>query len=483
MLQDKDIHITQIINSHAQMQSELLKQLQDCKNQLTTSQTEKSQLTSKNDELTKQLQQSEHLIKQTRQDNLDMQERVQLAQTKLQSSLGETCKAQQLATIELVKSQEHASQIQEYIRLNMQLHERLQESEKEHRSQSIKAEELKQQAEQQAVDRILQAEREVQSARQAEKDALERIAKAEENAKAALDAQGAALECASKAEADKEQAIARATKAEEEAKKALQAQKTALVRASEAEAAKEQILADLEALQNENICQRQKSEAHWKELLLRQTAATEQAERNLSDFQAKSISEAEKAAEQLQVRIKEMQSEFAVILENKLSNLESQIETLEGELRNERRTKEEVLLRNIALQEINDQALNRITALEMEREVRRQNSIVSATSSAAITRHVKLKEEDEDEDTTMVSVELSTQASVKPTIVRKRRARNKSRRPSKTPRIEVTPALTVDTSASVSTDSVSSILDTDVSDQSGPRRLKVKILLFTFANY
>lgn len=424
MLQDRDAYIAQTINSHVQMQSAMLKDLQEHRAQLSTCQAEKVQLSVKNDELQKQLQQAEQIARQAeqiarqaRQDTLDMQERVQLAQNSLQTALGETCKAQQLATIELVKSQEHAAQIQEHSRINSELHERLQQNEKEYSLRLNKAEEQKQQAEQEAIDRILQVEVEMQIAKKAEKEALVRVMQAEEQVKEALNAQQIATERATKAETEKEQA-----------------------------------LADLIALRTQSVQQLQKLETLWEVVIAHTTAAKEEAEEKLENFRKQSDLDLEQAEEkfenirkashleieQVNIRMKEMQAEFAIILENKLSDLELQVENAEEQLRTEKKRYDGLVECNQDLKKKNEEALAKINDLELQKK-----RTLSRPGEIPV---IKLEEGDEDENTTMDSIELgsSTQSRETSSISNSRkRKRRKGRRSSKTPRLDVIPAFEV----------------------------------------
>lgn len=272
------------MNSHAQSQAALLTDLQDCKSQLSTCEAEKLTLTQRIDEMHKNLQQAGTLVSKSREDIADMQEKVQTAQARLQESQADTNKAQQLATIELIKSQEHAAQIQDFMHLNTRLQERLEDVRNDYSEQLSQVEKEKQQAGQEALDRILLAEGEIQEARQAaklatdkaqkleeevgkaqaaEKEALDKLAHAEEESreaqragklatdratmlegntrkaqvgeKAALDQLAQAKEIGEKAQQAEQLAIHRAQKLEEEVRKALEAEKAALGKVAQAE--------------------------------------------------------------------------------------------------------------------------------------------------------------------------------------------------------------------------------------------------------
>lgn len=348
----------------------------------------------------KEVQQAKEVAKKSREDVMGMQERVQIAQKTLQNAQDATGKAQHLGTIELVKSQEHAANIQEYAVSNAQLHRRLQETELKFNEQLDQAEEQKQQAEEQALGRVLQAEGEIQRAQQAEKEALDRVLTAEDAVRQAQDAE-----------------------------------RTASDRASLAEAEKQQALRAVEDMRNQAALSVQVSDLLLREAEAQYTREKEQLANQVED-----------ARQQFTARI---QREFVEILENKLGGLETEVEGAEERLRMERKRYDDFTREYNELEQHHKDVL-----LQLESDKLRPQNQAQLNSAYG----VKFGKEDEQDNADIYMFDLdydSTTASAE-VASRKRRRRPKKRPQSSQERaLESTPALTA-TSTSTGTSSSAS---------------------------
>lgn len=166
----------QDVPTNASVQAALLADLHDTKNRLSTCQLENVHLVHKLNDVHKALLQAEEYAKASRKEYAFMQNHLTVAHEKVAKAQEEASKAQEMAAVELLKTQEYSKQLAYYSEQSQQHQEKILQIEKDAQERICQVEQQKEEAERQAVERIMKVEQEAQ-------EALRKATHAEEKAK------------------------------------------------------------------------------------------------------------------------------------------------------------------------------------------------------------------------------------------------------------------------------------------------------------